>query len=186
MDNAPCHSRYNDKVPTMATKGNDMRDWLRKHNILFPEFATKKSLYENLIAPLNKEEFNSYAVEKIAEENGILILRLPPYHCDLNPIELVWGWCKRQLRDELSRDDKLKAVMAATKEVFKKLPNEVVRGFFPHVQKTEKRYAHLDGVLLHDPARPLVIDTEHFEEDSDSEDEIDVDVIENCDESDES
>ncbi len=178
MDNAPCHSRYNDKVPTMATKGNEMRDWLRRHNILFPELATKKSLYESLIAPLNKEEFNSYAVEKIAQDNGILILRLPPYHCDLNPIEFVWGWCKRQLRDELNRDDKLKAVMARTKEVFQKLPDKVVRGFFSHVQKTEKRYARLDGVLLHDPARPLVIHAEDFQEDSDSEDEIDVDVIE--------
>ncbi|KAF1768951.1 hypothetical protein GCK72_000764 [Caenorhabditis remanei] len=30
-----------------------------------------------------------YAVDEIAKEYGVIIIRLPPYHCSLNPIELV-------------------------------------------------------------------------------------------------
>ncbi|RZB58837.1 DDE 3 domain containing protein, partial [Asbolus verrucosus] len=27
-------------------------------------------------------------------ENGHEVLRLPPYHCQYNPIEMAWGFCK--------------------------------------------------------------------------------------------
>jgi transposase len=176
MDNAPSHNRYADKLPTQHTNGEDLREWLGKHNIPFPANATKKSLFNSFIKPLDKANYNRYAVDNIAREHGITILRLPPYHCDLNPIELVWGWIKRQLRDELRRDDKLDAVMTATKQAFKRLPHSVIRAFFSHVKKTEKRYTDLDGVVQSDPVRQLV-DAEDFVGDGDSDDEVDVVVI---------
>uniref|UniRef100_A0A914VC48 Tc1-like transposase DDE domain-containing protein n=1 Tax=Plectus sambesii TaxID=2011161 RepID=A0A914VC48_9BILA len=115
---------------------------------------------------------------KIALEHGVIILRLPPYHCDLNPIESVWGWIKRQLRDELWSDDKLKAVMAATKLAFKSLPQSAIRGIFSHVREAEKRYAALDELLLDDTVCELVPDAATFVDDSYSEAEVEVDVME--------
>lgn len=35
-----------------------------------------------------------FAIDKIAEEAGHRILRLPPYHCEYNPIENIWGQMK--------------------------------------------------------------------------------------------
>ena len=32
-----------------------------------------------------------YKVDEFLKRHGHLALRLPPYHCDLNPIELIWG-----------------------------------------------------------------------------------------------
>ena len=32
-----------------------------------------------------------YVVDQILESHGHLGLRLPPYHANLNPIELIWG-----------------------------------------------------------------------------------------------
>uniref|UniRef100_A0A914WA34 Tc1-like transposase DDE domain-containing protein n=1 Tax=Plectus sambesii TaxID=2011161 RepID=A0A914WA34_9BILA len=119
IDNAPCHSRYEEKIPTKSMTGRKMRAWLRKNNIPFLEKLTKKELFNTVVTPLKKADYNRRAVERIALEHGVIILRLPPYHCDLNPIELVWGWIKRQLRDELRSDDKLVAVMAATKFALK-------------------------------------------------------------------
>ena len=95
-------------------------------------------------------------------------------------ILVILVWIKRGLRDELRRDDKLRAVMTATKLAFNQLPQKVVSGFFSDVQKNEQRYTELDGVLLNNPVRPLVIDVENFDEDGDSEDEIEVNVVE-CD-----
>jgi transposase len=31
---------------------------------------------------------------QIAEEKNMMILRLPAYHCELNPIDLLWAFIK--------------------------------------------------------------------------------------------
>ncbi|KAK3926632.1 Protein FAM243A [Frankliniella fusca] len=35
-----------------------------------------------------------YVVDELAKELGHTVLRLPPYHRELNPIELIWGSLK--------------------------------------------------------------------------------------------
>lgn len=41
-----------------------------------------------------KSKYQTLAVDELAAKHGITILRLPPYHCELNPIELVWAQVK--------------------------------------------------------------------------------------------
>ena len=36
----------------------------------------------------NKAPHNKYIVDEMAQEQGKLV-RLPPYHCELNPIEFI-------------------------------------------------------------------------------------------------
>ena len=36
-----------------------------------------------------------YELDILANERGHQIIRLPPYHCQYNPIELVWAQVKR-------------------------------------------------------------------------------------------
>uniref|UniRef100_A0A914VW43 Tc1-like transposase DDE domain-containing protein n=1 Tax=Plectus sambesii TaxID=2011161 RepID=A0A914VW43_9BILA len=82
--------------------------------------------------------------QETGKEYGFIILRLPPYHCDFNPIKLVWGWKKKKaLRDRLCGDDKLSVVMSATSVTLITLPQTVIRSFFDHVWKTETCYASL-------------------------------------------
>uniref|UniRef100_A0A914X1U1 Tc1-like transposase DDE domain-containing protein n=1 Tax=Plectus sambesii TaxID=2011161 RepID=A0A914X1U1_9BILA len=99
IDNAPCHSRYANKKPMIVMTGTAMKAWVTQHNIPFSAQAKKKDIYLYLIMPLKKLDYNVYAVENFAQELSISILRLPPYHCDLNPFEHVWGWIKKGLRD---------------------------------------------------------------------------------------
>lgn len=35
-----------------------------------------------------------FRVDELAEEAGHRVIRLPPYHCHLNPIELLWAYEK--------------------------------------------------------------------------------------------
>uniref|UniRef100_A0A914UU60 Tc1-like transposase DDE domain-containing protein n=1 Tax=Plectus sambesii TaxID=2011161 RepID=A0A914UU60_9BILA len=122
-----------------------MKAWLLRHNIPFAANVTKKALFNTFVTPLQKKKYNIYAVKKLAKEHGSIILRLPPYHCGFNPIELVWGWMKKALRDRLSGDDKLSVVMSATSVTLNTLPQTVIRSFLDHVWKTETCYASLNG-----------------------------------------
>lgn len=42
-------------------------------------------------------QYDKYLIYEMARSNGIEILRLPPYHCKLNPIELVWAQIKKYI-----------------------------------------------------------------------------------------
>lgn len=39
----------------------------------------------------------NYKIDEILKENGHIVLRLPPYHPELNPIELEWRYVKGEL-----------------------------------------------------------------------------------------
>ena len=71
-----------------------MIDWLTKMGIPFNPKATKPELYE--IIKWHKPA-PKYAVDKIIRDAGHEVLRTPPYHCQLQPIELIWGLLKQHV-----------------------------------------------------------------------------------------
>lgn len=46
------------------------------------------------IVKRHKTHYETYVIDDIAQAAGHKVLRLPPYHCELNPIELVWAQVK--------------------------------------------------------------------------------------------
>ena len=59
------------------------------------ESYTKKQLLEVL---RTKDHNKTFRIDCISEEQGHRILRLPPYHCVFNPIELIWSELKAHIR----------------------------------------------------------------------------------------
>ena len=47
-----------------------------------------------------REKFPDKVMETVAKEYGHEILRLPPYHCELNPLELAWAAEKNYVAGE--------------------------------------------------------------------------------------
>lgn len=41
---------------------------------------------------------NKYRIDSAAETAGCIGLRLPPCHCELNPIDLIWAQIKRGVK----------------------------------------------------------------------------------------
>lgn len=94
MDNAPYHSVVINKAPTSATKVADVKLWLLQNNIQFDEMMRKPELL--MLVKRHKPEA-LYEIDQILGDHGHTVVRLPPYHCDLNPIELIWGIAKHKI-----------------------------------------------------------------------------------------
>lgn len=104
-DNASYHNKYRDKIPTSAWRMNDILDWLAdKHVFEEQRYYNKKELLE--IVKELKPKFIVFRADVFIEEAGHSILRLPPYHPDLNPIELIWGIVKRRIATANVNQDK--------------------------------------------------------------------------------
>ena len=57
----------------------------------------------------------SKVIDNIAKKYGHEVIRLPPYHCDLNAIELIWADEKNYVARE-NREMTLKSVEALFRE----------------------------------------------------------------------
>ncbi|XP_072389589.1 uncharacterized protein [Diabrotica undecimpunctata] len=92
IDNAPYHNVQSEKNITTASKKDEIKEWLRKRNIPFTDDMLRAELYT--LAKFYQRHHKSYEIDKLLEENGHSVLRLPPYHPEFNPIELVWASMK--------------------------------------------------------------------------------------------
>ena len=95
MDNAHYHNVLSPcSAPISTSKKEDMRLWLAKNNVPVSDDCLKPEMIELLkkIAPAP-----TYAIDLIAEQAGHEILRTPPYHPELQPIETCWGIVKNQV-----------------------------------------------------------------------------------------
>ena len=95
IDNATYHSRRLEAVLTTNTRKGEMQDWLTAHHIQFPEHALKRELL-SLIRLSNPQP--KYVIDELAKAYGHEVIRLPPYHCELNPIELCWSQVKGHIK----------------------------------------------------------------------------------------
>ena len=59
--------------------------------ITYDDEATKAELLQLV---KGSQPTKTYKIDAIAHRHGVEVLRLPPYHPDLNPIEMIWAYQK--------------------------------------------------------------------------------------------
>ncbi|XP_037518299.1 uncharacterized protein LOC119395080 [Rhipicephalus sanguineus] len=133
LDNAPYHSRREEKLPTTSWKKENIQEWLNSKDIAYS--AT-----------------------------------LPPYHCEFNPIELVWAKVKNGIAAD-NRDFKLCTVEDILREKIKNVTAEDWRKNIRHVMELEAKFrVDTSGS---DHVQPIVIQLgEDDTEESDSDCEL--------------
>ncbi|XP_049779752.1 uncharacterized protein LOC126176637 [Schistocerca cancellata] len=92
IDNAPYHSRRKEKVPNANSYKHEISEWLKSKNIDFEDGMLKKELLD--IVKNHRTAHNEYAIDEMANNAGKTVLIIPPFHCELNTIELVWARIK--------------------------------------------------------------------------------------------
>ena len=95
MDNAPYHNILSEhSPPTPQSSKKKIKEWLEQNKVYCRDDCLKPELVELLVkmtpAPI-------YAADEIAISSGHKILRTPPYHPELQPIETCWGVVKNHV-----------------------------------------------------------------------------------------
>ncbi|XP_022831320.1 uncharacterized protein LOC111359859 [Spodoptera litura] len=82
----------------------EMLDWLDFRNIIHSSSMLKPQLYQLILE--HKKTFKEFKIDCILRKNNHSVLRLPPYHPELNPFKKTWltikqnmgkrtEWCKQ-------------------------------------------------------------------------------------------
>lgn len=98
MDNAPYHNMELYKTPSISSGKGEITKWLTDHSIPHDSSHTKAELFQ--LVKLHKEDTHRYVTDELAAAAGHKVLRLPQYHSQFNPIELVWV----QIKDEVKKN----------------------------------------------------------------------------------
>ena len=169
LDNASYHNVQQDKFPTMASRKVVIQEWLQSKNIAFTPSMLKAELLElckkNKTAPI-------YMVDEMLRKHGHSAIRLPPYHADLNAIELVWG----DLKGYIARNNltfKFSDLEQLIDEAFEQVTAEKWANCCAHVESVEKKYWQND-IAVEKEIERIVIDVNSDESDvntSDNDDE---------------
>ena len=88
MDNASYHTRTEVGIPNSKSGKPELVEYLNANDIPFLESQSQKPALWKIVQAHIKEH-KKYVAEKLAEKYKIIILRTPPYHCELNPIERI-------------------------------------------------------------------------------------------------
>ncbi|GAB6030259.1 hypothetical protein CHUAL_005936 [Chamberlinius hualienensis] len=133
MDNASYHSVKVEKVPTADSRKTEIQDWLTVKSVPWKADMLKVEL----LALVNsvKEKYNRYQIDSVAEAAGHTVLRLPPYHCDLNPLEMVWSRLKSVNTENLIE----KALAEITPQMW--------ANYLWRVMEIEEKYWELDNIV---------------------------------------
>ena len=143
MDNASYHNILSDEsAPTPTCSKERIRSWLEANKIPCKDDCLKVELIDILrkIAPEP-----TYCLDVIARQHGHEVIRTPPYHPELQPIETCWGI----LKNEVARhcDFTLNNLQLQLEQAFDKITAMTCQGIINKVRSVEDRFWEDDAKL---------------------------------------
>ncbi|XP_072400443.1 uncharacterized protein [Diabrotica undecimpunctata] len=162
MDNASYHSRLLRKIPNSSTKKDDIITFLRDKKIRLPN---RVPLKKDLLNIVKSHSFNKeYVLDELCKIQGHTILRVPPYYCIFNPIEMIWGILKTRLRKR-NESPTLNAVQLDNiRQEVNEFDSDIWKNCISHVIDIENEYPIVDRSTV-----PIVIQP-NLDSDSSSDD----------------
>ncbi len=136
MDNAPYHNILSEhSPPTSQSSKQKIREWLEQNKIYCRDDCLKPELVE-VLAKIAPEPI--FAVDEIAIAHGHKVLRTPPYHPELQPIETCWGVAKNHVARNC--DFTMKNLTQQLENGFSKVTAETCVKIISKVRKIEDEF----------------------------------------------
>lgn len=143
MDNAAYHNVLSPvSAPTPSCKKKRIRSWLEKNNFPMKEDCLKAELVD-ILTKVGPQP--TYTLDEIANKKGHEILRTPPYHPELQPIETCWGILKNEIARncDFTMDNLIKQLESA----FGKINDRTCAGLIRKTREVEDAFWRDDAAL---------------------------------------
>ncbi|KAI0357255.1 hypothetical protein OH77DRAFT_1422815 [Trametes cingulata] len=112
---------------TLEERGFDVRGMRAKCSPVCP-FENERCCMARLLSKQDDFRNQESLLEQKIKARGHLCMFLPKFHCELNPIEMYWGWCKYRYREVYK--EKFEDAKRVARECLDACPDEVIRRFF--------------------------------------------------------
>jgi len=119
----------------------DIINWLEKKGEIIDKPMVQTQLLER--ARLISPQFDKYVIDELANEQNKMVLRLPPFHGDLNPIEHVWSL----LKDYVQMNNTLNDVKQLIIKGVKHIKVETWANFVWRVIEEEEKFKNIDFII---------------------------------------
>ena len=136
IDNARYHNVYSDNFfPNKSSSKEQLRRWLTRNSHPWREDMLKSELMElcTRFAPVPE-----YQLDILAAEYKVSILRTPPYHPELQPIETCWAVVKNYMADNC--DFTMKGLRERLPKGFAKVTSRTCQKIMAEVIEQEDKY----------------------------------------------
>ena len=143
MDNASYHNVLSThSAPTATCKKEKIRFWLAQNNIPLREDCLKVEMVE-ILSKISPSP--TYDLDEIAAEDGHEILRTPPYHPELQPIETCWAVVKNKI--SRTCDFTMANLLNQLDDAFAGVTAKTCAGLTKKVREVEDTFWKEDAVL---------------------------------------
>lgn len=141
LDNAKYHKCLPSTIPKLSAKKHILTDFLAQKGI----DTTAKTLAQ--VKELLKEYTSKckLELEEVAEAAGHQVLFTPPYHSDLQPIELVWANVKGKVARQYSSTTKLTDVLERLNTAFDEVSEGAINKIMIKTRTVEEAWMQIDA-----------------------------------------
>jgi transposase len=143
MDNAAYHSVLSSSsAPTSTCSKKRIQQWLEANKCHYNSDCLKSELIE-LLSKMAPEP--SYEIDEIAQQYGHEVVRTPPYHPELQPIEICWG----VLKNEIARNCNftMKNLEIQLENAFNKVTGETCKKIIKGIKAVEDKFWEEDAIM---------------------------------------
>ena len=144
IDNASYHSRLMDEFKRPTKRKADMKFWLSKHGIPYDERELNAELWLKITEFLKAYRGEKYFLDAQLKEMQVEVVRMPPYHCDFNPIEKCWAFRKQFVAAKNQGKHNLEDLKSFWAESREAMTAEHIEKLFQRVIRIENQFAEID------------------------------------------
>ena len=133
-----------DKFKRPQKKKSDMKQWLSQHNIQFDEHELNAELWLKITDFLKSYRGEKYALDAHLKTLQVEVVRMPPYHCDFNPIEKCWSFRKQFVAAKNQSKNSFNDLTVWWERSRNEMTFDHIEKLFERVIRIENQFAEID------------------------------------------